>query len=435
MFKKFFAFAGVMLLGTTAAMAQNPDAVIGSGNAVDSKTAIAVPPFAAADPALQTTAREMADVIAYDLDFTDNYRVVPAINYPQNFTGFTSDVASMDLTAWGPVAQNLVWGVVTLQGDTIVAQLRLFDLQSKDQVFGQELRVPRTYARLAAHRFSEEIIRYIEGEPGIGSTEIVFSGGEPGKKELYVADYDGANARQVTQHGSISIRPKMSPDGNKIAYVSYKDGYPFIYVFDRASGRSIQVSKEVGANISPAWSPDGGKLALTLSKDGNTEIYVKNADGSNPVRLTKNRDGDSSPAWSPDGGRIAFVSDRGGPAQVYVMSASGGDAQRLTFQGGSSYDPAWSPDGKYIAYAVEKSGEGFEIYMVPAGGGNATRLTNSGGSNESPTWSPDSRYVMFASTRNGRSELWSVNISTGREQPVKGIRTRAEGPSWGPRRK
>jgi TolB protein len=423
-------------LAVAAMGAGAQDAItITSQGAGSQKTSIAVPPFAASDPTLTGAAREMAEVIAYDLAFTDLFKLLEPIQYPQNFNGFSSDVSTLDLPAWSGKAQNLVWGVVSVQGDTLVAQLRLFDLQSNDQVFGQELRVPRNYARLAAHRFSEEIVRYIDGEAGIGSTEIVFSGGETGKKELYVADYDGSNARQITQHGSVSIKPKISPDGNKIAYVSYKDGYPFIYVFDRATGRSTQVSREVGTNISPAWSPDGRRLAMTLSKDGNTEIYVKNADGSNPVRLTRNRNGDTSPTWSPDGSRIAFVSDRGGAPQIYVMSSSGGEATRLTFQGGSSYDPAWSPDGKYIAYAVERSGDGFEIYMVGANGGQAVRLTNSAGSNESPTWSPDSRHIMFMTTRSGRPELWTVNPSTGTERPVPGIRVRAEGPTWGPRRK
>ncbi len=428
------ALALIVALGASA---QEPEAVrIGSTGSTDTRTTIAVPPFAAADPSLQAIAKEMAEVVAYDLEFTDLFKLLPAIEYPQTFNGFTTDMASMDIAGWqASKAQNLVYGVVTAEGGNIVAQLRLFDLMSKDQVFGQELRVPRDYFRLAAHRFSEEIIRYIESEPGAGTAEIAFSVGEPGKKEIYVADYDGANARQVTQHGSVSIKPKLSPDGSKIAYLSYKDGYPFLYVFDRASGRSTMISKEVGANLSPAWSPDGRRIAMTLSKDGNTEIYMKNADGTNPVRLTKNRDGDTSPVFSPDGSRIAFVSDRTGSPQIFVMSSSGGEATRLSFQGGASYDPAWSPDGRFIAYSVERSGDGFEIYYMGADGSNPTRLTSSQGNNESPTWSPDSRHVMFMSTRSGRGELWTVNPTTGKERPVPNIRGRAEGPTWGPRRK
>ncbi|MFM1918427.1 MAG: hypothetical protein RLZZ303_61 [Candidatus Hydrogenedentota bacterium] len=423
------------LLFVLPAAAQEAVKIETKGGA-DNRTLVAVPPFAASDPSLQAIAKEMAEVVAYDLDFTDLFKVLTPGEYPQSFTGFTSDLASMDLDAWQATkAQNLVYGLVTAEGGNIVAQLRLFDLFSKDQVFGQELRVPRNFFRLAAHRFSEEIVRYIEGEAGAGTSEIVFSVGEPGKKEIWVADYDGANARQITQHASISIKPKFSPNGQKIAYLSYKENYPFLYVYDRTSGQSIRVSKEVGVNLSPAWSPDGTKLAMTLSKDGNTEIYLKNADGSNPVRLTRNRDGDTSPCFSPDGGRIAFVSDRVGNPQIYVMPAGGGQETRLSFQGGSSYDPAWSPDGRFIAYSVERSGDGFEIYYMGADGSNPTRLTNSGGSNESPTWSPDGRHIMFMSTRNGRGELWTVNPLTGVERRVPNLTMRCEGPSWGPRRK
>lgn len=423
------------LLFSLGAHAQESVQIITTGG-TDGRTTVVVPPFAASDPSLQNIAKEMAEVVSYDLVFTDLFKLLPTTEYPRTFTGFTTDLASMDLESWqASAAQNLVYGVVTAEGDNIVAQLRLFDLASKDQVFGQELRVPRTFFRLAAHRFSEEIIRYIEGEAGAGSSEIVFSVGEPGKKEIWVADYDGANARQITQHNSISIKPKISPNGNKIAYLSYKDSYPFLYVYDRTSGQSVRVSREVGVNLSPAWSPDGSKLAMTLSKDGNTEIYVKNADGTNAVRLTRNKDGDTSPTFSPDGSRIAFVSDRAGAPQIYVMPAGGGEATRLSFQGGSSYDPAWSPDGRRIAYACERSGDGIEIYVMGADGSNPTRLTNSQGSNESPSWSPDSRHLMFMSTRSGRGELWTVNPTTGVERPVPNLRMRSEGPSWGPRRK
>ena len=434
-FVKRAAFGLLCLVTVSVASAQEAISIT-SGSGTDSRVTIAVPPFAASDPALQAAAKEMAEVVAYDLEFTDLFKILPTIEYPQTFTGTTTDVASLDLNSWtASKAQHLVYGVVTAEGANIVAQLRLFDLVSKDQVFGQELRVPRQYQRLAAHRFSEEIIRYIEAEPGSGTSEIAYSVGEPGKKEIYVSDYDGANARQITQHGSVSIKPKLSPDGNKIAYLSFKDSYPFLYVFDRASGKSTLISKEVGANLSPAWSPDGSKLAMTLSKDGNTEIYTKSATGGNPVRLTKNRDGDTSPAFSPDGSRIAFVSDRAGSPQIYIMPASGGEGTRLSFQGGSSYDPAWSPDGRFIAYSVERSGDGFEIYVMGADGSSPTRLTNSQGSNESPSWSPDGRHVMFMSTRSGRGELWTVNPTTGTERPVPNLRGRAEGPNWGPRRK
>ncbi|NLV46577.1 MAG: Tol-Pal system beta propeller repeat protein TolB [Candidatus Hydrogenedentes bacterium] len=403
----------------------------------DRRICVAVPPFAVADPQFQTVAAEMAQVVADDLEFSGLFVVLPPAQYPAGFTGLDSNVGNVNLPMWRAArAENLVYGYVYQEGTSLVGQFRLFDLYANTQLYGQEVRVEKDHFRLASHRFSEEAIRVVDGIPGIGTTEIFFAGTMgPGVKEIYAADYDGANVRRLTNHQSLSIMPELSPNGADIAYLSYKDRYCFLYVFNRASGTSQALSKEVGLNSAAMWAPDGQRLAMTLSKDGNAEIYLRDKNGSNSVRITNNKDGDTSPTFSPDGGRIAFVSDRAGRPQVYVMNADGSGQNRLSFHGGAAYDPVWSPDGKMIAFVSSSSGEGLEIYMMGADGSNPTRLTNSNGINEAPCWSPDSRHIAFTSNRRGRPELWAITLSTMTERPISRIEMAAEGPTWGPRRK
>ena len=427
----------VLVLLAAAALpvwAQN-SVTIDIRGAADSRIMVAVPPFLA-QPGLEGIAREMADVVAYDLEFSGLFTVLPPNEYPPAFTGLDVDPAKVNLDVWAASrAQQLVYGKVTQQGETLVAEMRLFDIAAKQQVLGQALSADKGHPRLIAHRYTEEAIRSVDGTPGIGTTEIFFSGGPTKSKEIYVADYDGKNMRQITQHGTVSIMPVVSPDGSKIAYASWKDRYTFLYIYDRRTGKSTPLSKEVGLNAAPAWSPDGSKLALTLSKDANTEIYLRNPDGSGLQRITNNKSGDTSPTFDPSGKQIAFVSDRGGTPQIHVMGVDGSNVRRLSVQGGSSYDPEWSPDGKWIAYVSERRGEGLEIYIMDAATGQAYyRLSDSAGSNESPCWSPDSRHVMYSTNRNGRAELYSVNIKTLEERPVPGLNVRSQGPSWGPRR-
>lgn len=409
--------------------------IVGEGQSLGAKIPIAVPPCASSDPSLAALAKDLAQVIADDLQFSGLFDVLPPERYPAGFTALNPDVQMLDRDAWAATkSEHLVFGNLKQDGGTLVTEFRLFDLFSKNQVFGLELKVDKNFPRLAAHHFSEQVIKNLEGTPGIGTSEICFSAGATGSKEIYVSDYDGANMKQVTKHNSISIKPKFSPDGSKIAYLSFKDRYSFLYIFDRMTGVSTPLSKEVGLNIAPAWSPDGRQLAQVLSKDGNNEIYLRNADGTNLRRLTRNRDLDTSPCFSPDGSRIAFVSDRGGNPQIYAMSSSGDGAVRLSFQGGSSYDPSWSPDGKYIAYVAEKSGDGLEIYMMGADGTGHRRLTDSQGGNESPSWSPDSRHIIFFSNRNGQKSLYTFTPETNEERRVPRLTMSSEGPAWGPRR-
>jgi TolB protein len=428
-----------LLTLTLAAFAQESVPPPGSINIdvrkqADKRIPVAVPAFVTA-PGSESLGAEMAQVLSEDLDFTGLIRVLTRPEFPPGFAGFTSDATQINFDQWrGTSAEFVVHVYVTTTGGQVAAECRLFDVASGQQVVGKRFAEQESWWRLITHHFADEVVHYLDGEPGIASTRICYSGGSTGKKEIFVADYDGANETQLTKHGSISILPAFSPDGEKIVYVSYKDRYQFLYVYDLKSGVSTAVSKEVGMNSAAAWSPDGKRIALVLSKDANSEIYIMNADGTNKQRLTNDPAVDSSPCFSPDGRQIAFVSERGGNPQIYVMDVAGGNARRVSLQGGKSYDPTWSRDGQYIAYVVEQRGQGFEIFVMGADGSNPRQLTNSSGSNEAPNWSADSRHVIFSSTRSGSAELWTVTLSTGQERRVPRLSARGQGPDWGPRR-
>ena len=425
----------VIAIVSAHATAQAP-VTIESQQGLDARIPIAVPAFST-DAATIRYGDALAEIMAADFAFQGEFVVVPSTDYPTSFRGLPSDFQRIDFEAWrGTRAENIVHTVLKQEGDTMVAEGRLFDILTSQQVVGKRF-TARTAkdARLLAHLFADESVRFLTGVAGVASSEICFSGGEGKQKEIYIADYDGGTVTQVTNHGSLSIRPEFSPDGTRIAYLSYKDRFPFLYVYDRRSGKSMPLSTRSGLNHSPAWSPDGNKIALTLSKDGNTEIYIKNPDGTGEQRLTNDRGSDTSPTFSPDGSQIAFVSDRAGRPQIYIMNRDGSGVTRVSYQGGSSYDPAWSPDGKYIAYIVEKSGEGLELYTMSPDGSNTRQLTFSGGSNESPSWSPDSRHIVFGSTRGGTAQLYTATLSTGVVKAVPKLsHMSVQGGSWGPRR-
>lgn len=417
-------------------IAQETQVRIQSTGGADERFRIAVPPFYA-DANAAAYGRTLSTVLAADLEFTGLAVLVPESQFPARFAGMPADPAQIEFESWRETpAEFLVYGSVAFEGDSIVTESRLFDVLVSQQVVGKRLKTQQQWARLLAHQFADESIHFLTGVAGVSSSEICFSGGQPGKKEIYIADYDGASVTKVTDHGSISIRPKFSPDAGKIAYLSYKDRFPFIYVYDRKTGVSEPFSKHVGLNHAPTWSPDGETLAYVLSKDANTEIYVKRLGSASEQRLTNDRSSDTGPVYSPDGSQIAFVTDRGGRPQIYVMDASGGNQRRLSIQGGNSYDPAWSPDGRFIAYVVEGNGHGLEIYVMNADGSGARQLTSAAGSSESPTWSPDSRHVMFTSRRSGLPQLYTVTVDTGVVRLVPNLgHLASEGPSWGPRRR
>ena len=268
--------------------------------AADTRTPIAVPPFATA-PGMERLGQELAQAVSYDLDFSGQFVLLPRESYPANFAGFTNDVKQVDFAAWRETRVDYLVHVYvtkesTAAGEKVVLLCRLLDVFGTQQVVGRRIDAAPQWARWAAHKFSDIIVESATGIPGVAASQICFSGGATGSKEIYISDYDGANMRQVTKHGSISILPEFSPDGKKIAYVSYKDRFPFLYVLDIETGKSIAVSKQVGVNMAPSWSPDGRRLALVLSKDANQEIYIINADGSDRQRITTHGEMDTSPS-------------------------------------------------------------------------------------------------------------------------------------------
>jgi hypothetical protein len=158
------------------------------------------------------------------------------------------------------------------------------------------------------------------------------------------------------------------------------------------------------------WSPDGQRIAFTSYRDGNGEIYVMNSDGTGLTRLTHEAADDNDPIWSPDGRRIAFVSTRGGGSNLYLMNTDGTSVASLTRDAGG-FQPSWSPDGTRIAFArVVRVCRWFDvciadIFVIPAAGGSATNLTrNAEGTAYEPAWSPDGSRIAYSQDR----QIWTI---------------------------
>jgi TolB protein len=233
-------------------------------------------------------------------------------------------------------------------------------------------------------------------------------------------DYDGAAQTQVTKLGSISLSPRVSPDGSQVAFSTFAGGGPNIAVYSRILNRQVRFPAFGGTNISPSWSPDGTKLAFSSSRTGVPEIYVANADGTGLKRLTAYKGPDVSPVWNPKtGAQIAFVSGRTGLPQIYIMDADGANLQRVTNEG-YAVSPSWSPNGQYLLFAwIRHYGPGApgaqDIYIMDVASHQWVQLTHDGGRNDFPSWAPDNRHIVFQSNRSGREEIWTM-LADGSQQ-------------------
>ncbi|MEY2480347.1 MAG: TolB protein [Verrucomicrobiota bacterium] len=276
-------------------------------------------------------------------------------------------------------------------------------------------------ARETAHHFADDIIETLTGNKGIAGSKIAFIGTRSGKKEVYVADFDGSNVRQMTHDGVISVHPSISPDGRRVAYTGYQSGYPDVYVIDLTSGARNKIANFPGTNSGASFSPDGGRIALSVSKDGNPELYTISANGGGARRLTHTHGVESGPTWSPSGDEIIYSSDERGSPQLYRISSGGGSGQMLSTGHNYCTEPSWSPDGKKIAFNVRGGGE-FQIAILDLSGGG-TRVLSSG---ENPAWGPDSRHIIFAQG----GALYMLDTVTARKSEILSGVGKITEPSW-----
>jgi TolB protein len=276
--------------------------------------------------------------------------------------------------------------------------------------------------RRAVHQFIDDLIETVAGQKGIATSRIAFVANRTGHKEIYVADYDGGGAVQLTHDNAISVSPNLSPDGRKLAYTGYQSGYADIYLVDLASGARNRIIKYPGTNSGPSISSDESRIACTMSKDGNPDIYVTNINGDSPRRLTRTHASNSGPTWSPSGGEIIYSSDERGGPQLYRISAGGGSGRQLSTGFGYCTEPNWSPDGKKVCFNV-RSGGSFEVAVTDLESG-ATRIVS--GDGERPVWGPDSRHVLFARS----SGLFMIDTVSSKEARIVGDLGRISEPTW-----
>jgi len=396
---------------------------------------IAIPNFVAGTPADAEVGVGVSQVITNNLKRSGLFAPIDPAAFIERISNIDT---APQFANWKTInAQALVTGRMTRQGDgRLKAEFRLWDVNTGQQLAGQQYFTSPEYWRRIAHIISDQIYERLTGEKGYFDSRVVFID-ETGSKErrvkrLALMDQDGANVRYLTRGADLVLTPRFSPSTQEITYMEFGQGDPRVYLFNIETGQREVVGNFPGMSFSPRFSPDGQRVIMSLQQGGNSNLFVMDLRSKSTTRLTDTPAIDTSPSYSPDGARICFESDRGGKPQIYVMPATGGAAQRISFNEGSYSTPVWSPRGDYIAFTKQGGGQ-FAIGIMKTDG-SGERILTSGFHNEGPTFAPNGRVVMFfrdAPGGTGGPSLFTVDIS-GRNElrvPTPGF---ASDPAWSP---
>ena len=381
-------------------------------------------------------ATDVAAVVRSDLDRSGQFRALPEAQVVERPTRGSE----VKYPTWRALKQDylVVGRVLDAGAGAYRVEYELFDVAKGERMLGLAMTARSNAMRDVAHQMADAIYEKITGVRGAFWTRIAYitaSGrGDAMRYALMVADSDGFNPQTIVRSAEPLLSPSWSPDGNRLANVSFERGNSAIYIQNISTGARELVASFRGINSAPAFSPDGRRLALTLSRSGNPEIYVMDLGSKQLAQLTSHFSIDTEPTWGADGNTIYFTSDRGGRPQIYQVPASGGSASRVTFQGNYNAKASVSFDGKKIAVA-QGAGNAYKIALMDSSLGSPRWNTLSPGSlDESPSFAPNAGMVLYAAREGGRGVLYAVSADARVRQRLVLADGDVREPAWGPYR-
>lgn len=393
-------------------------------------------------------AKKLEKVLLFDLDHNGMSYVIKSSPEKERLAGVSFD-ASLKPADWKALG---AFYVVKMHIHNQQVSIRLFaqNADTAKTIEGMPLTGDLSKDRRNIHLLADTIHKTLFDTPGIASTRILYTVktglGTDSQSEVWEADYDGHNRRQITRNSGYAITPLYVPpksgyNAGSLFFISYQTGQPKIYYQSLSDGSpSRRLTYLKGNQLMPAISRQRDKLAFISDVTGNPDLFIQpfspetGATGKPYQIFATHLATQGSPSFSPDGSQIAFVSNKDGSPRIYVLnvpppgtSLNDIKANLITKRNKESSAPSWSPDGSKIAYCAVTQGTR-QIWVYDCNSREERQITQGTGNKENPTWAPNSLHLIFNSSEKDACNLFLINLN----QPNATKITAGRFPSWEP---
>ena len=422
--------AGLLLLSLAASSWADLDTII-IDQGVDDPIRIAVVPFALSEDL--DSADNLAKLIRFDLARSGQFDPVA----PENMLSYPSTQDAVFFRDWRilQTAYLVIGQAQTNALGQIQVSYQLFDVATQSQLQSVSFNIAREQWRDLGHKIADLVYTEVTGVRGAFSTKILYVlaqdiGTQNARYKLQVADVDGERARTLFDSSEPILSASWSPDGRRVAYVSFETGRPSIILQDIDGPNREQLTSFRGINGSPVFSPDGKQLAMVLSRSGDPEVFVMDLETRKLRRITRHPAIDTEPSWSPDGRYLVFTSDRGGKPQIYQLELATNFLERLTFVGDYNARARLLPDGRHLVFVHRRNGI-FHIAWQDLLEDRLLVLTESS-LDESPSLAPNGAMLIYATQDQDKGILAVVSVDGRVKYRLPSSSGDVREPAWSP---